>query len=64
MNASPSEMEKELSWLVALSPVVGIILGAYYLQSPPGWRTLARQCILISIVTTAIAVVMMYLGLH
>jgi len=63
MTESPSEMEKELSWLFALSPVLGIILGVYYLKSPPGWSPLARQCILISTATTIIGVVMMYLGL-
>lgn len=61
MNAVPSEVDMELSRLFALTPVFGIVLGVYYLKSPPGWRTLARQCILASIATTIIAVVMMYL---
>jgi hypothetical protein len=61
MNALPSKMEKELSWLFALTPVFGIMLGVYYLKFPPGWRTLARQCMLVSTATTIIAVVMMYL---
>lgn len=63
MTESPSEMEKELSWLFALSPFIGIFLGVYYLKSRPGWMTLARQCILISTASTIIALVMMYLDL-
>ena len=49
---TPTQLEKDLSYIISFFlPPFGILLAVvYYLKYPPGLRTLARNCILISIV--------------
>ena len=49
---TPTQLERDLSYIISFFlPPLGILLAVvHYLKYPPGFRTLARNCILISIV--------------
>jgi len=50
---APTQLEKDLSYVISVFlPPLGILIAiVYYLRYPPGLRTLARNCIIISTVT-------------
>jgi len=59
---SPTVLERMLSEALSLSPVLGFPLGIYYLTYPyRGFKTLGRDCILISTAVTIVFVVAMLL---
>lgn len=53
---TPTRLEKMLSYLISIFlPPLGILIAiVYYVRYPPGLRTLARNCIVISIGSMAL----------
>lgn len=52
----PTQLEKDLSYIISFFlPPFGIILAVvYYLKYPPELRTMARNCLIISIASMAV----------
>jgi len=59
---SPTEMERTLSYVISLfAPLAGFFLGAWLLTYPMrGFKILGRNCILIAILPTTVALLLEY----